>query len=125
MDSGFDIGSAIEQLKGMMGSEDGQDRIRNIVNMFSSGEDTSYDNDQSDYDEPPPSNGDGPDPETLAMMMKLTKAMGAMNNHKNSPGAELLRTLRPFLRSQRRNKVDEAVKLLSLTSVLDILKEVN
>lgn len=125
MDSGFDIGTAIEQLKGMMGSEDGQERIRNIVNMFSGGEDTSYDNDQPDYDDAPPTNTNGPDPETLAMMMKLTKAMGAMKNRRNTPGAELLKALRPFLRPERRNKVDDAVKLLSLTSVLDILKEVN
>ena len=49
--------------------------------------------------------------------------MSAMNSRKNSSQAQLLRSLKPFLKPSRRDKVDQAMQMLSLGQVLAIMKE--
>lgn len=58
-----------------------------------------------------------PDPETL---MKLTKAMKLMNQ--DSPSKELLLSLKPFLNDTRKEKVDQCIKMLGVTKIIEILK---
>lgn len=58
-----------------------------------------------------------PDPETL---MKLTKAMKLMNQ--DNPSKELLLSLKPFLNDTRKEKVDQCIKMLGVTKIIEILK---
>lgn len=58
-----------------------------------------------------------PDPETL---LKITKAMKLMNQ--DSPSKELLLSLKPFLNDTRKEKVDQCIKMLGVTKIIEILK---
>lgn len=58
-----------------------------------------------------------PDPETL---MKITKAMKLMNQ--DTPSKELLLSLKPFLNDTRKEKVDQCIKMLGVTKIIEILK---
>lgn len=58
-----------------------------------------------------------PDPETL---MKITKAMKLMNQ--DTPSKELLLSLKPFLNDSRKEKVDQCIKMLGVTKIIEILK---
>lgn len=58
-----------------------------------------------------------PDPETL---MKITKAMKLMNQ--DNPSKELLLSLKPFLNDARKEKVDQCIKMLGVTKIIEILK---
>lgn len=58
-----------------------------------------------------------PDPETL---MKITKAMKLMNQ--DTPSKELLLSLKPFLNDTRKEKIDQCIKMLSVTKIIEILK---
>lgn len=58
-----------------------------------------------------------PDPETL---MKLTKAMKLMNQ--DNPSKELLLSLKPFLSDTRKEKVDQCIKMLGVTKIIEVLK---
>lgn len=62
--------------------------------------------------------GSGIDIET---MMKLQKVMSAMNSSSNSSGANLLRSLKPFLKPSRQSKVDEYIQLLNIEKVIGLM----
>lgn len=62
-----------------------------------------------------------PSGEMLGMMMKLAPLMGAINEENDS--TRLLYALRPFLSEKRRERVDKAVRMLSLMRAVPMLKE--
>ena len=58
----------------------------------------------------------------MNMVMKISSAMNKMNN-KNDPRANLLQSLKPYLRDSKKEKLDQYVNLLNVTKIADILKE--
>ena len=54
-------------------------------------------------------------------MMKITSALSQMNN-KNDPRANLLYSLKPYLRESKKNKLDQYAQLLNITKIADIMK---
>lgn len=56
-----------------------------------------------------------PDMET---MLKIAKIMKAMNSNKSNPSADLLCSLKPFLRESKKEKVDQYVKFLKMSSII-------
>lgn len=63
------------------------------------------------------SSNDGgmPDMET---MMKIAKIMKAMNSNNNNPSTDLLYSLKPFLRDSKKEKVDQYIKFLKMSSII-------
>lgn len=57
-----------------------------------------------------------------ATIMKITSALGKMND-KNDPRANLLYSLKPYLRDMKKDKLDQYVNLLNITKMADILKD--
>ena len=55
-----------------------------------------------------------PDMET---MMKIMKLMRAMNENNNNPSANLLYSLKPFLRDSKKEKIDQYIKFLKISSI--------
>lgn len=62
----------------------------------------------------------GVSPDQINMMMKL---MSAFNSTKEDDRTRLLMALRPHLTDKRQQRVDQAVKLLKLASVLPLISE--
>ncbi|MBO5364488.1 MAG: hypothetical protein J6A56_03380, partial [Clostridia bacterium] len=71
----MDLSGAVEMLKSMFSSEDGQQQIQNIIGMFQGGEPENI--------TPGMATG-GIDPENLEMMMKIQRAMEMMNRQKDN-----------------------------------------
>jgi len=46
-------------------------------------------------------------------------------NNKNDPRANLLHSLKPYLRDNKKDKLDQYVNLLNMTKVADIMKQDN
>lgn len=63
-------------------------------------------------------NGTGMDPQTV---MKLTRVLQTVRQE--TPASTLLKALRPLLREERRGKVDEAIRMMQLFSLLPLLRE--
>ena len=55
-------------------------------------------------------------------IMKLSSALGKMNN-KNDPRANLLYSLKPYLRDAKKEKLDQYVNLLNVSKIAEILRE--
>lgn len=57
----------------------------------------------------------------IGTIMKMSSAFGKMNNS-NDPRANLLNSLKPYLRDTKKDKLDNYVNLLNMTKIADILK---
>lgn len=54
-------------------------------------------------------------------MMKMQKIMSAMNSNSNNSGANLLRSLKPYLKPSRQAKVDEYIQLFNIEKVIGLM----
>lgn len=54
-------------------------------------------------------------------MMKITSVLSQMND-KNDPRANLLYSLKPYLRDSKKNKLDQYAQLLNISKIADIMK---
>lgn len=121
----LDLSKALEEVQQMLSSEDGQEQIQNLLGMLSG---QGEENESAAKEEPQKTDpsfdinnlmsGLG-DIETL---MKIKNVMGAMNSQKNDSNAAFLQALRPFLKKERRDKIDKAAKLLTITNALKAFK---
>lgn len=75
----------------------------------------------SNQNQSPPQNQMIPGADSLAMAAKLAPLLGQLNQEDDS--TRLLRALRPMLSEARREKIDEAVKILQLMRLLPMLRE--
>ena len=57
-------------------------------------------------------------------IMKMSSAFGSINN-KNDPRANLLNSLKPYLRDSKKNKLDNYVNLLNMGKIAEVLKNTN
>lgn len=114
-EEGIDLSGAMDMLKNMLSDEEGQQQIQNILSMFQGGEKEA---------KTPGQVTGGIDPENLEMVMKVQRAMELMNHQKENHQTKLLAALRPFLKPERKEKIDRAMKLLKFTGLFEIMKEV-
>lgn len=124
MSDGQNLSNAVDMLKNMLGSEEGQQQIQGIVSMLggeSSGNAQNEDSENSENSENKPSNFNADDAE---MMMKLQKVMSAAKSAENGREAAFLRALAPLLRPERRDKLNNAVKILGMSRAIKIFKDI-
>ena len=89
-----------------------------MLNNFSSMLQSNNKNSDTSRDNSNSNNNFSIDPETL---MKMTSVINAMNQ-KDNPSNNLLRSLKPYLRDSRKEKLDQYANLLNITKIADIMK---
>lgn len=127
MSEEFDFSKAIAEVQQMLSSEEGENQIQNLLGMLtgSSKEDaegassvnanlTAGDKGQADL-----LSGLG----DIEMLMKLQSVMNIVGNQKNDSNAAFLQSLKPFLKAERRDKLDRAAKILTVTKAIKAFKE--
>ena len=57
-------------------------------------------------------------------MLKMKNILSSMNQ-KNDPRANLLNSLKPYLRDSKKGKVDQYVNLMNMTKIADMMKNDN
>ncbi len=122
MEENPDFSMAVEKLQEMLGSEDGQSQIQNILGMFASG---NGENTENREEEPAGQTaglfGDGGI--DLSSIMQMGGIMSAINGAKQNSHTDFLNALKPFLKQSRRNKLDQAAKIIKMTAVFKAFKE--
>lgn len=58
-------------------------------------------------------------------IMKMSSVFQKMNNTKNDPRANLLNSLKPYLRDGKKDKLDNYMNLLNVSKIAEIMKENN
>lgn len=116
LEEGFDFGDAIKKVSEMFSGEEGKKQLAELMDLFRDDDCNENEKQKTPCEE---NNGFNIDPE---MLFKIQKIMCAMNNPKTNEKTKLLLSLKPFLKGKRREKVDTAIKLLSLSGVMEGLK---
>lgn len=116
-----DMSDLIAKLNSMLGS-DSNNNLKDIINNFSSNTNAS-DNNTSNTST---SDNSGDDPGfniDFDTIMKMKSVIDAMNSKKNDPRSKLLMSLKPYLKESRKQKLDQYVQLLNMSSVFELFKE--
>ncbi len=120
MDETPDFSAAFEKIQEMLASDDGQNQIQNLLGMLStSTEETDSVNHGSALPESLSTFGNGFDFETLS---KISGIMRALNSEEDNSKTAFLLSLKPFLTKSRQKKLEQASKLIKLTSILKAFK---
>jgi hypothetical protein len=112
MDGNFDFQEAIDKVREMFSGEDGKAQLMEIINAFRDEpqEKTEDKNDGGGFDFDP------------SMLLKLQKIMSLSGNNENDK-SKLLLSLKPFLKDERKNKVDKAVQLMNISKIISVFKD--
>ena len=113
-----DMSDMFKNFSSMMDGKEIPDNIKEMLNSLannnSNSENTNADT-RTDF-----TNNSGIDIKT---MMKMQKIMSAMNSSSNNSGANLLRSLKPYLNPSRQEKVDEYIQLFNIEKVINLMNQ--
>lgn len=112
-----DMSEMLKNFSSMMDGKEIPDNIKEMLNSLSNNTNNSSSetSTRSDF-----SNNPSIDMET---MMKMQKIMSAMNSSSNNSGANLLRSLKPYLNPSRQAKVDEYIQLFNIEKVINLMNQ--
>ena len=130
-----DMSEMIQKMSEMLKNNEIPDNIKSIMNNLASSsnsdnsanqsgeksasENTSFSNANSSQE----SNSNFSDMPNidLSTMLKMKSIIDSMNQQQNDPRANLLRSLKPYLKPSRKEKVDQYIKLFSMGKVFEML----
>ena len=112
MDSNFDFQEAIDKVREMFSGEDRKAQLMEIMNAF-------RDESQEKTEDKTEDGGFNFDP---SMLLKLQKIMSLSGKEENDK-ARLLLSLKPFLKDERKYKVDKAVQLMNISKIISVFKD--
>lgn len=103
-----ELSEAFDKIGEMLSTEDGQKQISDIISMFSASSSAPEESEEK-------SAGGG----DIFSGLDLGKLTGLLNPENSSQGKSvaLLNALKPFLKEERRKKIDGASKLLSAATL--------
>ena len=98
--------------------------INNLSNILNSNTQTSSQNSSNqNINNSTPNNNNNFNLD-MNTIMKMKSIMENMNN-KNDPRANLLYSLKPYLRDSKKEKIDQYVNMLNITKLADIINKPN
>lgn len=112
-----DMSEMLKNFSSMMDGKEIPDNIKEMLNSLSNNTNNSNSETSTRSDS---SSNSGIDMET---MMKMQKIMSAMNSSSNNSGANLLRSLKPYLNPSRQAKVDEYIQLFNIEKVINLMNQ--
>ncbi|MBO4941607.1 MAG: hypothetical protein J6D15_05340 [Clostridia bacterium] len=122
MEENPDFSMAVEKLQEMLGSEDGQSQIQNLLGLFASGNGENAESREEDTAKQAAELfGDGG--MDLSSIMQMGGIMSAISGAKQNSHTAFLNALKPLLKQSRRKKLDQAAQLMKMTAVFKAFKE--
>lgn len=106
-----DMSELIKQFSSMVEKDGIPDNLKDIIgNLNSSKQESSPNSDSSGFE--------GID---MGTILKMKTIMDGLNS-KDDPRANLLRSLKPYLKDSRKSKIDQYMQLLNMSKVFDMMK---
>jgi hypothetical protein len=116
-----DMSDMFKNFSSMMDGKEIPDNIKEMLNSLANNSSNSSNSENTKADiRTDFTNNSGIDIET---MMKMQKIMSAMNSSSNNSGANLLRSLKPYLNPSRQKKVDEYIQLFNIEKVINLMNQ--
>lgn len=111
------MSNLMNQISKMLNSNEIPDDIKNMMsNLSKSQKDSSTSNTASPNEISNSSQAPDLDIETI---MKIKKIMDSMKETKNDPRANLLRSLKPYLKDSRKEKVEQYIQFLGIEKAFE------
>ncbi len=126
-----DMSNLMNQINNMIQNNEIPDEIRNMIGNMTKHSDsnttadtntnsTSHSNEDVSSSDCTTSNSSIPDFD-IGTMMKMKGVMDALKSNKDDPRANLLKSLKPYLKESRKEKVDQYIQLLGMEKVLGMM----
>lgn len=112
-----------EMFKNLSSMMEGQQIPDNIKEMLNSLQNNSSETKNTSSDTNSQNNSQSIPNIDINTMLKMQQIMNTMNKSSNSSGANLLRSLKPYLKPSRQAKVDEYIQLFSLEKTIELMKQ--
>ena len=112
-----DMSEILKNFSSMMEGKEIPDNIKEMLSSLQNNSSKSENNSSGQNDSQSIPNID------INTMLKMQKIMNMMNNSSNSSGANLLRSLKPYLKHSRQEKVDEYIQLFSIEKAIELMKQ--
>lgn len=122
-----DMSEIFQKVNDMIKNNQIPDDIKKMMNQF--GASTKQSNDMSSVSQNSSNEGQeststnqGEMPNIdIGMMLKMKSIIDSMNKEQNDPRANLLRSLKPYLKSSRKEKVDQYIQLFRMGKVFEMM----
>ena len=117
-----DMSDVFEKLNNIAGQNNvSPDMVNNLFNMLnnsnaSNNANSSSDSSNSNDSQSSENNTSGIDIETIMRMKSIIDKMNA----KDDPRANLLQSLKPYLKESRQSKVDQYIQLMNMSKVMEV-----
>lgn len=111
-----DMSNIMEQFNKMLQSNEFPNDLKNALNSFKNS--SNYSNSSSNEDA---SNSNSTTPDIdINTILKIKQIMDSMKTNKNDPRANLLISLKPYLKESRQKKVDQYIGLFGLGKAFEM-----
>lgn len=116
-----DISEMMKKMSEMLKNNEIPDNVKSIIsNLSSKSSEANTSSENSNSSSENANNSDFPDID-LNTMLKMKSIIDSMNKQQNDPRANLLRSLKPYLKPSRKEKVDQYIKLFCMGKVFETL----
>lgn len=121
-----DMSDIIQKMSEMLKNNEIPDNIKSMMNQFTSDQNNSSPQESScntTENEDARTSGDSFEMPNIdfGTMLKMKSIIDSMNQQQNDPRANLLRSLKPYLKPSRKEKVDQYIKLFSMGKAFEVL----
>ncbi len=106
-----DMSNLMNQINSMLQNNEIPDDIKNMINNFKNS--SSSPKNEKDDKNSDTSGSSSPEID-INTILKMKQIIDSMNSNKDDPRANLLMSLKPYLKESRKKKVDQYVKLFGL-----------
>lgn len=113
-----DMSNLMNQINNMMKNNQIPDDLKNIINNMTKNSQNS--NDFQSQNSSSDSNSSIPEFD-MATIMKIKNIMESMKSNSNDPRANLLKSLKPYLKESRKEKVDQYIQIFGMGKVFEML----
>lgn len=108
-----------KNLSDMLGNTESSDNFKNMFSNFTSSSTNNTNKDDSNsFNNFDFSNID------MATIMKIKNIMSKVNSKKDDPRSNLLLSLKPYLKPSRKEKLDQYMKFINITSIMENFNEI-
>lgn len=115
-----DMSEIFQKMNEMLKNNEIPDSIKNMIGNLNSSSDGMSSKSSTDQSNSENSNANIPNFD-MDTMLKMKSIIDNMNKTQNDPRANLLKSLKPYLKPSRKDKVDQYIKLFSIGKAFEIL----
>lgn len=119
-----DLSEAFEKVRQMLSENDGGG-LQNLLGMLTGGDSTGDTATSGDFHVPEDKSSRAFSPSDIDMLFKIKRIMAASNGVRDNNRTRLLTALKPFLKSERQEKLEQAVRLANAAEVLKMFRDMN